>query len=139
MSIVLGIPCIDGVVLGVDLQHTKEPIKISGAKLFPVMKYFNTGRFTVLIAGAGNSDSCKKFSQMMEEQLPDEFDFPEFIVHAEVVIGSFNQHYIFPIPQGSCARDCCCDLLVAVRIDRECRLYGVNGLMLVRHEEPVCL
>ena len=137
MSIVLGIPCVDGVVLGVDLQYTKEPFKNTGPKLFPLKKYYNKNTYSVLVAGSGNPESCKKFADMMEQDLPDDFSFSDFIIHAESIIGEFNQHYIFPMPQES-RKDYSCDLLIAVRVDRECRLYGVNGLMLVRHEQPVC-
>ena len=65
MSVAFGIPCTDGVVIGVDLQYTKDVVKTAGPKLFPLYKFYDGKTYSVLIAGVGNSISAKRSSSFL--------------------------------------------------------------------------
>jgi hypothetical protein len=138
MSIAFGIPCMDGVVIGVDLQHTKgDVIKTAGPKLFPLYKFYDGKTYSVLIAGVGNSISAKKIVQLFDESFPADFTFADFVAYAEGILLAFHERYIVPLVAGDTRYDC--QLMFAVRINRECRLYVSNGLMVAQQNEPVCM
>lgn len=137
MSIAFGIPCMDGVVIGVDLQYTKEPFKTAGPKLFPLYKYYDGKTYSVLIAGVGNSISAKKIVELFDESLPDDFTFADFVAYAESILLAFHERYIVPLTAGDTRYDS--QLMFGVRINRESRLYVANGLMVAQQKEPVCM
>ena len=127
----------DGVVIGVDLQYTKEPFKTAGPKLFPLYKYYDGKTYSVLIAGVGNSISAKKIVELFDESLPDDFTFADFVAYAESILLAFHERYIVPLTAGDTRYDS--QLMFGVRINRESRLYVANGLMVAQQKEPVCM
>ncbi len=137
MSIAFGIPCMDGVVIGVDLQYTKDVVKTAGPKLFPLYKFYDGKTYSVLIAGVGNSISAKKVVELFDESLPADFTFTDFVSYAEGILLAFHERYIVPLISGDTR--CDCQLMFAVRINRECRLYVANGLMVAQQNEAVCM
>jgi hypothetical protein len=127
----------DGVVIGVDLQHTKDVVKTAGPKLFPLYKFYDGKTYSVLIAGVGNSISAKKIVELFDESLPGDFTFTDFVAYAEGILLAFHERYILPLTPGDMRYEC--QLMFAVRINRESRLYVANGLMIAQQNEPVCM
>lgn len=139
MSIVFGVPCTDGIVIGVDFQYTKgSTFKTAGPKLFPLVRFYDGSKYSVLIAGVGNSMSSKKVYELIDGLLPDQFTFQEFVKTAEAALAEFTKEYLLPW-DSEAMRDYACEMMFAVRIGHECRLYAGNGLMLVQQREPLCL
>jgi hypothetical protein len=58
--------CVDGIVLGTDLQYTIDSTKTPGQKIFSLCP---GERFSVLIAGAVSADSAKQLADIAQDSL----------------------------------------------------------------------
>jgi hypothetical protein len=144
MTIALGVVCSDGVVLGTDLMYsTGGFLQTPGQKIFVLKPSYDPRlNYSVVIAGSDNSDSAKYAVERMDEILADRFTGVTPTVKqikaclTDALIEMFAEH-IKPAPpdERKAIRP---DLLVAIRVGRECRLYRQNRTMLVEERNFAC-
>jgi hypothetical protein len=142
VTIGLGIVCADGVVLGVDNQYSRDPIKTKGPKLFPITP---TEHYSILVAGSGNSDSVKKGVEVISDTLrreignnPITLDVLKAWIEASLA-KLFAEHIDFaPVEQRM---ELHCDLLFAVWIrgDHEVKLLRTNRTMVFEEKKRACI
>jgi hypothetical protein len=77
VSIAIGVPCSDGVVLACDHQYTVGGFtKTAGRKMFAGIKYCEARSYnSVLIVAIDNPESGKKISEALIDALPQGFSF----------------------------------------------------------------
>jgi 20S proteasome alpha/beta subunit len=145
VTIALGIACDDGVVLGVDNEYSRNPIKTKGQKLFPIPSVIqpNDG-YGILAAGSGNPDSVKKIVETIDKTLASETiggtpTLELLLLHIENSIATvFAQHIDFaPVEQR---QELHCDLLFAIWIRNQgTRLFRSNRTMLLEERKRACI
>jgi hypothetical protein len=138
VSIAMGIPCRDGIVLACDHQYTIGFTKIAGPKLFPGLRYYDTPYNSVLVVAVNNPESGKKLSSVIVDSLPESFTLDEFVESAEAGLRVYLDKYINWLPEKEQER-LFCDFLVAATYGQQSALYRANGPMLVKQEYPVCI
>ncbi len=139
LSIALAIPCVDGVVVACDLQYTIGFTKIAGPKMFPAFRYYEPGsQNAVLVLATDNPESGKKLSGLIADALPAIFTMETFIESAEGALQDYLNKYYYPTPESERSA-LFCDLLLAARYGRDCRIFRANGPMLVEQKSYICI
>ena len=141
MTIAIGVLCDNGVVLGCDLQHSTDIIKTAGPKLFIIPPGKN---HSVLITGAGNSDSMKKAAQLIHDRISDAddsggiSDVYAMRGHIEAALEELYSKYIYFAPQEHCST-LDVSLLLAIRVNTETALFRTNRNMLIAEDRYACV
>jgi len=140
VSIAFGVKCSNGIVLGVDLEYSQDLSSMPGQKMFWLPK--TEADYFVLIAAAGNPDTTKTFMEVLESELAVQIPHGHTSwTQLKGVIKSCLK-YVYSEHVDAAPRDerasLGCDLLVALRILNETRLYHSNRTMLVEEKGTYC-
>jgi hypothetical protein len=139
MSIAVGVVCLDGIVVGVDLQYSTDFVKTAGRKIFVLKRSYETDtQCSIVIAAAGSPDSAKKIVERIEEVLPKQIEFSDLVDSIETALADVFGKHIDSAPESE-RNGLHVDLLVAARIGPHCKLYRSNRTMLIEEEHYACI
>ena len=135
MSIGIGVKCLDGVVLGVDLEYTQVSSSMPGQKMFWLPK-FDGANYFALVAASGNPDSTKTFIEYLDEELSLLGTVAEWKSLKRAIGASLKRVYLehIDIAPRNERTDLGLDLLLALRVNNDTKMYRTNRTMLVEEE-----
>ncbi len=143
MTLALGIPCTDGVVLGVDTQISQDGTKTPGQKIQIFWECLPN--YNVVSASSGHADSVETArSEIVEalEKLKGKSPSPvvrEIRQAIGAALGEVYARHIDPLPTQEERNLMDFTLLVAIRVGRTARLFRTNRAQVLEEKRCCCL